>query len=220
MEPRDEIEATLTELWRDLLGVSQVGVLDNFFDLGGHSLIAVRLFAKVKRVFSVEFPISVLFEAPTIEACAALIRGARPVERGRGYDRASTVSSRPRYRHLVPMHPGEGGPGRPFFLVAGMFGNVLNLRHLAHQVGIDRPFYGVQARGLYGDDEPHETFEEMARRLPRRDPPGAAAGPLPARRLLGRRDCRLRDGPAADGSRESRSSCSSCSTRPCPGPSR
>jgi thioesterase domain-containing protein/acyl carrier protein len=161
VEPRDDIEATLTELWRDLLGVSQVGVLDNFFDLGGHSLIAVRLFAKVKRAFSVEFPISVLFEAPTIEACAALIRSAKPG--GEEAEHASTVSARPRYRHLVPMHSGEGGAGRPFFLVAGMFGNVLNLRHLAHQIGMDRPFYGVQARGVYGNDAPHETFEDMAR---------------------------------------------------------
>ena len=43
-----------------------------------------------------------------------------------------------------------------------MFGNVLNLRHLAHLLGTDRPFYGLQARGLYGDEEPHETFEEAA----------------------------------------------------------
>lgn len=44
-----------------------------------------------------------------------------------------------------------------------MFGNVLNLRHLANQIGTDRPFYGLQARGLYGGDQPHETFEELAR---------------------------------------------------------
>jgi thioesterase domain-containing protein len=104
----------------------------------------------------------VLFEAPTIEACAALIRAAMPA--GEGSDRSvSTITNQPRYKYLVAMHPSEGGPGRPFFLVAGMFGNVLNLRHLAHQIGTDRPFYGLQARGVYGDDEPHETFEEMAR---------------------------------------------------------
>ena len=44
-----------------------------------------------------------------------------------------------------------------------MFGNILNLRHLAVQIGQDRPVYGLQARGLYGDQSPHETFEEMAR---------------------------------------------------------
>ena len=71
--PRNGIEERLADMWENLLGVSPVGVEDSFFDLGGHSLIAVRLFASVKREFKVEFPISVLFEAPTIEKCAALI---------------------------------------------------------------------------------------------------------------------------------------------------
>jgi len=61
------------------------------------------------------------------------------------------------------MHQGEGGPRRPFFLVAGMFGNVLNLRHLAHLLGTDRPFYGLQARGLYGDAAPHDSIAAAAR---------------------------------------------------------
>ena len=61
------------------------------------------------------------------------------------------------------MHQGEGGRQTPFFLVAGMFGNVLNLRHLAHLLGADRPFYGLQARGLFGDAEPHRDIAEAAR---------------------------------------------------------
>jgi len=61
------------------------------------------------------------------------------------------------------MHQGEGGAKPPFFLVAGMFGNVLNLRHLAHLLGHDRPFYGLQARGLYGDAAPHADLTEAAR---------------------------------------------------------
>tara|TARA_R110002096_G_scaffold111004_8_gene242379 strand:- start:560 stop:1402 length:843 start_codon:yes stop_codon:yes gene_type:complete len=60
------------------------------------------------------------------------------------------------------MHPGKDASGTAFFLVAGMFGNVLNLRHLAQLVGTDRPFYGLQARGLFGDMEPHANFEETA----------------------------------------------------------
>ena len=66
------------------------------------------------------------------------------------------------YTHLVPMHNGEGGRKAPFFLVAGMFGNVLNLRHLAHLLGADRPFYGLQARGLFGDAPPHKDLREAA----------------------------------------------------------
>ncbi|MBD3766147.1 MAG: alpha/beta fold hydrolase, partial [Rhodobacterales bacterium] len=67
-----------------------------------------------------------------------------------------------RFAHLVAMHEGEGGPNTPFFLVAGMFGNVLNLRHLAQLLGGDRPFYGLQARGLFGDAEPHRTLPQAA----------------------------------------------------------
>jgi thioesterase domain-containing protein len=60
------------------------------------------------------------------------------------------------------MHDRDGGPGTPFFLVAGMFGNVLNLRHLAQLLGGDRPFWGLQARGLYGDEAPHDRLPEAA----------------------------------------------------------
>ncbi|KUF10175.1 type I polyketide synthase [Pseudoponticoccus marisrubri] len=159
--PETEIERVLAGFWEELLGVQNVGVEDSFFDLGGHSLIAVRLFAMVKKAFRVDFPISVLFEAPTIRTCAAMIEAQiGPVE-GDGAEAAPKTPER-RFSHLVPMHDGDGGARRPFFLVAGMFGNVLNLRHLAHLLGTDRPFYGLQARGLYGDEAPHETIEEAA----------------------------------------------------------
>jgi acyl transferase domain-containing protein/thioesterase domain-containing protein len=161
--PRDEIERTLVGFWQELLGVEQVGVEDNFFDLGGHSLVAVRLFAKIKTTYRVDYPISILFEAPTVSRCAALIREAVGDTTGRSKDTLDT--HRTRYTHLVPMHSasGQSVPKKaPFFLVAGMFGNVLNLRHLAHLIGQERPLYGLQARGLYGDHTPHETFEAMA----------------------------------------------------------
>jgi acyl transferase domain-containing protein/thioesterase domain-containing protein/acyl carrier protein len=169
VEARDDIERTLVGFFQDLLGVEMVGTRDSFFDLGGHSLIAVRLFAKIKKTYAVDFPISVLFEAPTIERVASLIR-ERIGPSTSAADGASTAAApRPseapktRYMHLVPMHPTEDGPKTPFFIVAGMFGNVLNLRHLAHLISTDRRFYGLQALGLYGDSKPHETFEEMAR---------------------------------------------------------
>jgi thioesterase domain-containing protein len=60
------------------------------------------------------------------------------------------------------MHIGPVADGTPLFMVSGMFGNVLNLSHMAHLLGEERPFYALQARGLYGNTEPHETFEEMA----------------------------------------------------------
>jgi acyl transferase domain-containing protein/thioesterase domain-containing protein/acyl carrier protein len=160
--PESEIERTLVGIWEDLLGVQNVGVEDSFFDLGGHSLIAVRLFAKVRKTYSVDFPISILFEAPTIRACASLIMdrtGITAVENAK--DSKPKPKTR-RFKHIVAMHDGEGGTKSPFFLVAGMFGNVLNLRHLAQLLGADRPFYGLQARGLYGDETPHDSIKEAA----------------------------------------------------------
>jgi thioesterase domain-containing protein len=158
--PRDDIERSLCTFWEELLGVDGIGVRDSFFDLGGHSLIAVRLFARIRKAFDVDYPISLLFEAPTIEQCAARIRESIGHD-----DTAQSARSEPRarYTHLVAMHPDRDAGRTPFFLIAGMFGNVLNLRHLANLIGTDRPFYGLQARGLYGDLEPHESFEEMAR---------------------------------------------------------
>ncbi|TCL00724.1 acyl transferase domain-containing protein [Shimia isoporae] len=173
VEPTNDIERTLAGFWQDLLGVDKVGIRDSFFDLGGHSLIAVRLFAMVKKAYRIEFPISVLFEAPTIETCAAMIAERLGGDVSTAEVAAATpdgvsepeagLRPRSRFTHLVPMHTGEGGARRPFFLVAGMFGNVLNLRHLAHLIGSDRPFYGLQARGLLGDTAPHDDLVEAAR---------------------------------------------------------
>jgi thioesterase domain-containing protein len=161
--PRTSVEQTLAGYWADLLGVAQVGVEDDFFALGGHSLIAVRLFAMIRRQWKIDFPISVLFEAPTIARCAALIaERLGPEEEAAAAPAAKANPAGPRFTHLVAMHSGDGGAKTPFFLVAGMFGNVLNLRHLAHLLGNDRPFYGLQARGLFGDAAPHTTIEEAA----------------------------------------------------------
>ena len=160
--PESEIEKMLASMWQDLLGVADVGVDDSFFDLGGHSLIAVRLFAQVKKAYRVDLPISVLFEAPTIRKIAAMLEAQIGPQAGSD-DEPSAKTPERRFTHIVPMHEGAAGTKQPFFLVAGMFGNVLNLRHLAHLIGADRPFYGLQARGLYGDQEPHRSIEEAAR---------------------------------------------------------
>jgi thioesterase domain-containing protein/acyl carrier protein len=160
-EPNTQVERKIAAIWQDLLGVADVGIDDSFFDLGGHSLIAVRLFAQVKKAYNVDLPISVLFEAPTIRKIADLIE-AQIGPQDEGADAPTPKAVDRRFTHIVPMHEGTAGDKQPFFLVAGMFGNVLNLRHLAHLIGADRPFYGLQARGLYGDQKPHSSIEDAA----------------------------------------------------------
>ncbi|HEV8267888.1 MAG TPA: polyketide synthase dehydratase domain-containing protein, partial [Thermoanaerobaculia bacterium] len=71
--PRNEVERTLASMWREVLGLKQVGIHDDFFELGGQSLVAVRLFNKIRKRFGVDLPLSTLFEAPTIERCARVL---------------------------------------------------------------------------------------------------------------------------------------------------
>ncbi|MDQ6672238.1 MAG: amino acid adenylation domain-containing protein [Chloroflexota bacterium] len=68
--PRTDLEHTLAQMWSQVLGLERVGIHDNFFALGGHSLIAVRLAARVRRSLLVELPVRMLFEAPTVGALA------------------------------------------------------------------------------------------------------------------------------------------------------
>ncbi|MGQ0456801.1 MAG: type I polyketide synthase [Hyphomicrobium sp.] len=163
VEPSTDIERALAGFWAELLGIKKIGVNDNFFDIGGHSLIAVRLFRMIKKAYSVEFPISVLLEAPTIAQCAAMIETSNGNAANAAGEATPIAAVQPRFTHVVPIHSGKRLQEPPFFICSGMFGNILNLRHLGLQIGQDRPVYGLQARGLYGDQAPHETFEEMAR---------------------------------------------------------
>ncbi|MBO9423178.1 SDR family NAD(P)-dependent oxidoreductase [Labrenzia sp. R4_1] len=163
--PRNPLEIKLAEFWSELLGIEKIGVHDDFFDIGGHSLIAVRLFRMIRQTYGVDLPMSVLFDAPTIAECAELL-----ASHGVASDRDASAEVKPEQTakadetvHLVSMSKGPGTGATPLFICAGMFGNILNLRQLALLVGRDRPVYGLQARGLFGNQEPHETFEEMAR---------------------------------------------------------
>ena len=65
--PRTPVEQQLALLWAEVLGVAQVGARDNFFDLGGNSLLALRLASRVRNAFSIDLPLVALFAAPILE---------------------------------------------------------------------------------------------------------------------------------------------------------
>jgi amino acid adenylation domain-containing protein len=142
---RDELEAALVQLWEELLQVRGLGVADDFFTLGGHSLLAVRLMAEIERSFDRKLPLAALFQEPTIEHLANLLRQA---------PNAAGISS------LVEMQPRGTRP--PLFCVHPAGGTVFCYRDLARHLGSDQPFFGLQARGLSGEASPHNTVEEMA----------------------------------------------------------
>ncbi|EYF01034.1 Long-chain-fatty-acid--CoA ligase [Chondromyces apiculatus DSM 436] len=143
--PRNELERRMVQLWQELLGVHAVGIRDNFFEIGGHSLIAVHLMARIQQAYGQHLPLSALFAHPTIETLAARLTGT---------DEGAPWSP------LVPIQP-KGGR-LPFFCVPGLGGNVLYLHRLAHALGPEQPFYGLQSVGMDGRATPHATLEEMA----------------------------------------------------------
>jgi acyl carrier protein len=71
--PRMPLEEALAKIWAELLKVDKVGIADNFFDLGGHSLLATQIVSRIRSVLSIELPLRVVFESPTIEQTAAFI---------------------------------------------------------------------------------------------------------------------------------------------------
>ena len=145
IEPRNRIELQLVAIWEQVLGMTPIGVRDNFFALGGYSLLALRMFSAIERTFGTRLPMAVLFQAPTIEQLADVLA-----------DEGCTV----RWRSLVAIQPEGKRP--PLFAVPGVGGNVLVFARLAKLLGDDQPFYGLQARGLDGKEKPFMRVEEMA----------------------------------------------------------
>ena len=90
--PRTAVEEVLAGIWSELLGVDRVGVHDNFFDLGGHSLKATQLAARVRQGFGVELPLRRLFERPTVAGLAEAVEQLRGADRGRQAPPLSVVS--------------------------------------------------------------------------------------------------------------------------------
>lgn len=77
MLPRNEVEATIVEIWKKLFGVEQVSVNDNFFDLGGHSLLAIQLDSQLREAFGIQLSMDAFFEAPTVVDLANVVLEAQ-----------------------------------------------------------------------------------------------------------------------------------------------
>jgi thioesterase domain-containing protein/acyl carrier protein len=146
----------LAEIWADLLAHPEIGIHDNFFALGGHSLMTTRLMARIRSSFGLSLPLAAIFAAPTIAQLASLI------EERQSEAALPTV-------HPVGPHVPDGnlialqslGEKTPMFWVHPAGGHVFRYMPLARALGPDQPFYAFAASGLEGETSPRTDIEDM-----------------------------------------------------------
>lgn len=144
--PRDALELQLTQIWEDLLNRRPIGVDQDFFLLGGDSLLAMSLLARIVQDTGCSLPPAGIFQAPTIEKLARALRAeAHPGV----------------WSPLVPIQPQGSRP--PFFCVHPGGGNVLCYLQLSQHLGPEQPFFGLQCPGVDGVREPLTSAADMAR---------------------------------------------------------
>jgi FkbH-like protein len=143
-EPSNEVESELIRIWKEVLDRENIGVRDDFFEMGGDSLQAVRLMFEIEKTFRQQFDISTLMSHPTIEAFGQILKplknDVQPV-------------------HIVPMRP--QGDRTPLFCIHCGTGHVLRYRALTSFLDPDIPLYGVRAPELRAS-KALPTIEELA----------------------------------------------------------
>jgi len=156
-EPVDEVERMLRDAWASVLGRSDIGTDQNFFEIGGNSLDAMRLFAHIARTLGLDLRLSTLLEAPTIAGLAEIIRTGQVSTSPAAAGHAPAASD---WSPLVLIR--RGGTRPPFFCVHGAGGHALIFRSLAEGLSTEQPVYGLEARGVDGLAPPDATVHEMA----------------------------------------------------------
>jgi amino acid adenylation domain-containing protein len=144
--PVTESECLLADIWKEIMGQQDIGVDEDFFALGGHSLIAVRMMVALEKKTGLRLPMAALFQAPTIEKMGRIL---------------DSHEVNPYAKALVPIKP--QGSKAPLYIVHGIGLTVMIFHSLAEYMDEDQPVYGIQARGIDGDVTPPENIEEVAR---------------------------------------------------------
>jgi amino acid adenylation domain-containing protein len=145
----DRTLEALSSIWRELLGIHEVGLHEDFFDVGGDSLLAVQLGAQIRGTFQMDFPQQRLLEHRTIAQLGAFLQ--------EGPREAPSPGS----PLLVELNRGDAHR-RPLFLIHPVGGTVFTYQSLARLLDPSLPIYGVRARGLEPGETPAGNIEAMA----------------------------------------------------------
>ncbi|MBM1105824.1 amino acid adenylation domain-containing protein [Aurantibacter crassamenti] len=142
---RTKVEKLVAEIWQKCLNIPEVDIFSNFFEMGGHSIIAVKVMILIEKQTGVRLPLSTLFEHSTVEKLAALLE-----------DNIDVSSN----DNLVPIKP--NGSKKPLYIIHGAGLNVLIFNSLAHHLDDNQPVYGIEGNDLFSEDGPLPTIEEVA----------------------------------------------------------
>jgi amino acid adenylation domain-containing protein len=148
--PRNPTEAAVARIMGEVLNAAHVGVSDDFFHIGGHSLLAARLIGRLNRELGTSLTLRTLFENPTVETLALAIQPAPTAD----------VAAPAAVDVLSLMRAGQGGT--PVFFVHDGFGETLAYRNLAHRLRADQPIYGIYPLAADGVAMVHTRIPAMA----------------------------------------------------------
>ncbi len=146
----NETQRTLAEIWQKLLGIQKIEICGNFFDLGGHSLIAVRLISQIEECMGVRIAPAEIYSYPTIKELAAQIQSKS------GSPRQPPENFKPPMVGIQPY-----GEKTPFFFMHAAEGNVFCYNELSRELGMNQPFYGLKAFGIAPDTSPLSNVKEI-----------------------------------------------------------
>ena len=151
--PGNEVANGLMAIWAEVLKTHPQSTQDDFFSLGGHSLLIPQMMSKIQESFGVELPAYILFDCPTIEELAREIISSTPALK-------TLRNARTNKSVLVGMN--EEGGRAPFFCVHPAGGFVYEFASLAQLLGPDQPFYAIQSRGLDDGEGPLDDIKDIA----------------------------------------------------------
>ena len=161
--PETEDEHQMIAIWQRFFHGRHIGVEDNFFNIGGHSLMAVALFENIRTEMGYDLPIATLLRHQTPRALmAALKNGSVDTDAALETQKSDLIGKDQPWDTSTVIHPGpKDNPRSAIFVVGGVGGNVNNLFELGKHLGQSRPVVGFQTRGVMGH-RPHDSIEEMA----------------------------------------------------------
>lgn len=142
--PRSNEEKLVAAIWQEILKIERIDIFSNFFEMGGHSIMAVNVMIKIEKETGIRIPLSALFQHSTVEKFAKLLN----IENEISTD------------HLVPIKP--NGSKTPLFMIHGAGLNILNFANVIHHFDDDQPIYGFQGIGPNGYENWFESIEAMA----------------------------------------------------------